>query len=179
MGNIINDLQKKRDDAYNGWKNVIKQALTGVEKEVFGGNNDMEFKGLQIRLDNYGFGADAFVDKITYNETHGMFKLHFTAIDYKECDKWLLESDVTSKVTGIDQVLEHIIWQDKDFQHHTTHNVDIFFEFAMSVKVEADSIAEAERIVQERIEAGIIKPTDAEPTEAYELDTSYQQYDEQ
>lgn len=54
------------------------------------------------------------------------------------------------------------------------YNVDIHFDFAMSVKVEANSLDEAIEIVEERIDKGIIKPTDAEPTGDYELDTDYQ-----
>ena len=54
------------------------------------------------------------------------------------------------------------------------YNVDIHFDFAMSVKVKANSLDEAIEIVEERIDKGIIKPTDAEPTGDYELDTDYQ-----
>ena len=53
-------------------------------------------------------------------------------------------------------------------------NVDIYFDFAMSVQVEAESLEEAVAIVEERIENGVIKPTEAEATGDYELDTDYQ-----
>lgn len=55
-------------------------------------------------------------------------------------------------------------------------NVDIHFDFAMSVQVDAETLDEAMAIVEKRIEDGDIKPTDAEPTADYEFDTDYQPY---
>lgn len=60
--------------------------------------------------------------------------------------------------------------------NNTKHNVNIHFDFAISVQVEANSPEEAEKIVQDRIERGIINPIDVEPTGDNDLDTSYQPY---
>lgn len=56
-------------------------------------------------------------------------------------------------------------------------NIDIHFDYAMAVKVEAKDIDEAVRIVEDKIAKGEIKPTQAEPTDDYDLDTSYQEED--
>ena len=81
----------------------------------------------------------------------------------------LTEADLHRIVRGS---VKNVLYE----MNSTKHNVDIHFDFAMSVTVEANSPEEAEEIVDDKIMKGIIKPTDAEPNGDYDLDTSYQPY---
>lgn len=53
-------------------------------------------------------------------------------------------------------------------------NIDIHFDYAMSVLVRAHDLDEAIEIVKKQLEDGTIKPTDAEPTGDCDLNTNYQ-----
>lgn len=113
----IKDLQKKKSAAYNdwqkaveSWKNAIKEALTGVEKEVFDKHNEEEFSGVETMLTSYGYGVDAIVDKVTYDEEHKMFKFHVVSMDYKEADMWIFERDATHTIARVNRILKFIVW---------------------------------------------------------------------
>lgn len=54
-------------------------------------------------------------------------------------------------------------------------NVDIHFDFAMSVKVEAETIDDAVKMVEDKILKGEIKPTSAEPTGDFDINTDFQE----
>lgn len=53
-------------------------------------------------------------------------------------------------------------------------NVDIHYDFAKAVMVEAENEEDARRIVAEKLQNGDIDPRTFEPTGDYELETDWQ-----
>lgn len=64
--------------------------------------------------------------------------------------------------------------EENELEKRRKYNVDIHFDYAMSVQVEAESIAEARQIVEDALDRDMINPANAEYTGDYEVDTSYQ-----
>lgn len=58
-----------------------------------------------------------------------------------------------------------------------TFNIDIHFDYAMSVLVRANNLDEAIEIVKKQLQDGTIKPTDAEPTGDCDLNTNHQPHE--
>lgn len=67
-----------------------------------------------------------------------------------------------------------INFEENELEKRRKWNVDIHFDYAMSVQVEAGSIEEARQIVEDALDRDMVNPANAEYTGDYELDTSYQ-----